>query len=235
MPRQHAFTLIELLVVISIIALLIAVLLPALKQAREAAILTQDIANVRQICVATFAYANDEDGNLMARPNITGWPHLMRRWNGAVPGGKYDLYKTFVYPYMGHVRDEVMFSKGPWLREFRTPVQYPENDMVQSHVTFQFHHYPRTAGLVWLVDQIDFSRADVDPRFNKNALWSTVTWRAVSTQLFAGYDVTRDQRAVTGMTAAFGDGSAKWVPFGDMEPYFYATLEFWRPKQLGTW
>lgn len=57
--NKRGFTLIELLVVISIIALLIAILLPALSKAKESARITQCAASLQQQGVATFAYAND--------------------------------------------------------------------------------------------------------------------------------------------------------------------------------
>jgi len=60
--RRHGFTLIELLVVVTIITILIAILLPSMRQAREVARRTVCASNQRQIFTGLTAYAADHTG-----------------------------------------------------------------------------------------------------------------------------------------------------------------------------
>jgi prepilin-type N-terminal cleavage/methylation domain-containing protein len=66
--RARAFTLVELLVVIGIIAVLVAILLPSLNKARQAAESVQCLSNLKQLYLATMFYANDMQGYFPACP-----------------------------------------------------------------------------------------------------------------------------------------------------------------------
>ncbi|HNS22712.1 MAG TPA: type II secretion system protein [Sedimentisphaerales bacterium] len=63
--EQGGFTLVELLVVIAVIAILLAVFIPALRRARERGQRVVCLGNLRQLTIAWTAYADQHDGDLV--------------------------------------------------------------------------------------------------------------------------------------------------------------------------
>ncbi len=83
--QEKAFTLIELLVVISIIALLIAILLPVLKSAKAAALQSVCLSNIRGVGISLSVYADDYGRALPITYIASDGEH----WVYPLVGGKY--------------------------------------------------------------------------------------------------------------------------------------------------
>ena len=75
--RRPGFTLVELLVVIGIIALLVAILLPALNRAREQSNRTKCLANLHSIGQAMYLYANGQRDKLPNSNPATSYDYTL--------------------------------------------------------------------------------------------------------------------------------------------------------------
>ena len=118
--RRAAFTLVELLVVIAIIGILVALLLPAIQAAREAARRTQCTNNMKQIGLGILNYESARKSLPLAyTPNFTG-AQDQGACSGSTPptsnpnNGKYHHFVlTFILPYLENqsIYDRIDFKK----------------------------------------------------------------------------------------------------------------------------
>lgn len=102
--RPRAFTLIELLVVISIVAVLAALIFPAVGLAMRQRDRTVALSNIRQIGAGFLLYMADNGGTLPSRAQATDkWPRLV---------GKY-LEDPRVYAYSGDPQSYLVMATDP--------------------------------------------------------------------------------------------------------------------------
>ena len=116
--RCRAFTLIELLVVIAIIALLMAIMVPVLRSAKERAHRVVCLSNLRQLTLAWLAYANEHDGKLVLGDPFSGRGSINQNTGRAIIVEESWLGRAF---YMPESRSELIEdpNKGalwPWIK-----------------------------------------------------------------------------------------------------------------------
>jgi prepilin-type N-terminal cleavage/methylation domain-containing protein len=102
--NRRGFTLVELLVVIAIIGILVALLLPAIQAAREAARRTQCVNNMKQIGIALHNYHDTYRKLPYGSFNLReAWPSSGTNW------------RTLILPFMeqGTIHDQLTFSSNP--------------------------------------------------------------------------------------------------------------------------
>ena len=233
-PQRHVpapgFTLIELLVVISIIALLIGILLPAIGAARESARRSICASNQRQVVMVANIFAADWNGN---------YPTTMRDRNDAVSG-------TDREPLLsdGEVKEHIVWINKKLYRYWRDEgvdaLQFTcpnRGDYVQdsgaTRVKTGYHiYFGRHPGIDWGYSAYDAWTSPQNTESDAKLVMinDVIEWQATgaietssshggSGAVYGAPQTFPEDIGSVGGNHGYGDGSVRWVQQDQLEPH----------------
>jgi len=155
--RRHVFTLTELLIVIAVLAILVALLLPVLDRARESARRVLCLSNERNLAVAWFNFATDNNGYMVG-------PNEERGSNGLVdlppPEGVHDWVYAPLDPsgdwtdapykeedYLRGIRMGALFPHVNDVRVYACPNDRPAHSAMQNRDRLALRSYALTCNM----------------------------------------------------------------------------------------
>lgn len=201
--NRDGFTLVELLTVVGIIAVLLALLLPALNRAREQARRTACACNVRQLCAIQIMYANDNHGYYLDVSNVDGtFNHSATTSTLSEDNSAYKLcpgaYQLLKSTYQ--VTDDILFCPSNY--EWRIPSNYPDAQGFYVIGYFFFAGQLPLCGTPAQVGGYNYSVPDEPPSTTQH-----VFARKIWQDCFYPYLVVDLTRSDTGGNLSGGSGS----------------------------
>jgi prepilin-type N-terminal cleavage/methylation domain-containing protein/prepilin-type processing-associated H-X9-DG protein len=250
-PRTNpgGFTLIELLVVIAIIAILAAMLLPALARAKSQAQGTQCLSNQRQLALAWKMYVDDSRGNLPpnadeSNQNLSSWCDGWMKW--AVNWPDNTNTAMIASSYCGaYLRNQVRVFKCPsdvWLcSENNAKVPRVRSVSMNGYIGMEANEITSQGGC----SLTDWGGAGAGYRaYEKESQVTSPTPSMMWLTLDEHADSINDGFFIFSMTRpGFDDGPAAYhngacgfsFVDGHAEVHKWMQLQYWPPVTQATW
>jgi prepilin-type N-terminal cleavage/methylation domain-containing protein len=231
---RRAFTLIELLVVISIIALLIGILLPALGKARDSAKMSICSSQLRQVQIAKTAYLTEFDGVFMRHRSYE---------NITLPDGR--TREEFWFDQLQPYFDNEEGYRCPDIDSGSFEWEYNENNIGYGYNAWFLGQHPNRSDKsfsIWTAgvdlpqerlrnpsDQLVFA----DSELKNGTVFSLSLWFPFINSKNEG--VASERHRNHGVTA-FHDGHVETIkdPDNNINPPFDGSdqfIEYWDPQQ----
>ena len=204
--RKKSFTLIELLVVVAIIAILAAILLPALTRAKRQAIRVVCLANLKQCVMANMLYADDNDEVMLKAGSDTSEFDCYRRG---------DADARVISSYIGN-------DFSVWAcPNVDQPERMDHSKNTKSELRCNFFYFPSKTSKLLNVSRLLSKQDPSDPIMSDQLYYWGSGYRTTHMSGGLYFKPYSDNPSLTmykegkpfGLNAVYSDGHGQWFEF----------------------